>query len=417
MPIHLQLRDALPARAVELREVDATPEAPAVVGRANGCAVEVASLRIAPRHCAIFHSAATGQWVLQGSGTDVGGGTTLNGVALGRSRSGYALSPGDTIALGGEATLTVDRIAPAIPEEVPVDAIDLGVPAPPPARPVRRPRRRRVNWSNVFGFGFGLALLATAVAALLLWKRSLDQRDTAAQPQPVEVAPQLDASTTQDAPALELEDDATTPAEPRGLPRRPADVSREPADQPPPPEPVAVDFAGLSDEIAGVPVDHPLRATQAWADLVLARRGSSLAEQLSASDAFAAQLDDSDAVTALRGQLERWREDDLDAGWWRAIAQRLADEARLGDELVDLQIQSRATGLTSDEIRAISARTKAAREELAAVADDLAETFKYASADVPDLNNPNLIDRLRQRRDPDAFAAWREGRLAEAASR
>ena len=416
MPIHLQLRDALPARVVELREGDATPNAPAIVGRAGGCAVEVASLRVAPRQCAIFHNAATGQWVLQGSGTDAGGGTTLNDVSLGRSRSAYALAAGDVIKLGGEAMLSVEHIAPDEPTLVQAE-VEVTVPKALSARPRRTRRRRRVNWSNVFGFGFGLALLATAVAALVLWKRSLDQREVATLPNevPAEVPPQPQPPETQPTPP-DIDDDPPVNDDPGRLPPRPANAgseSIEPVD-PPTPEPVAVDFAGLSDDLNGVPVDHPLRATQAWADLVLARRNESLADQLSAAAAFVSQLDDSDAADQLRQQVETWRDKDLDAGWWRAIEQHLADDERLSDELIDLQLRSRGSDLTGNEIRQISARTKAAREELAAVADELVETFNYTSADVPDLDNPALLDRLRQRRDADAFAAWRDARLAEA---
>src|SRR5690349_5877198 len=128
MGLQVRVRHALGERLMELP--DRTVEQPILVGRAGGCEVQVPSVSVAPKHCALFRH--DGHWVVQ----DVGGttGTYVNGHPV---SDPAVLQIGDVISIGSEAaapTIEVDPAAAAegrhgwAGDEVHVGAAAVGVP-------------------------------------------------------------------------------------------------------------------------------------------------------------------------------------------------------------------------------------------------------------------------------------------------
>lgn len=107
MPLQVRVRHALGERLMELP--DRTVENPVIVGRASACEVQVPSVSVASKHCALFRH--EGHWVVQ----DIGGttGTYVNGQPVGEP---VFLQVGDVVSIGSEAaapTLEVDPAAAA----------------------------------------------------------------------------------------------------------------------------------------------------------------------------------------------------------------------------------------------------------------------------------------------------------------
>ena len=109
MPLQIRVRHALGERLIELP--DRTVEGPVVVGRSSSSDVQIPSVNVAPRHCALFRH--EGRWAIQ----DLGGttGTFIRGKPV---TGPTPLHVGDVITVGSEATpptIEVDPAAAAIP--------------------------------------------------------------------------------------------------------------------------------------------------------------------------------------------------------------------------------------------------------------------------------------------------------------
>lgn len=104
MGLQVRVRHALGERLVELP--DRTVENPIIVGRAAGSEVQVPSVSVAPKHCALFRH--EGHWVVQ----DIGGttGTYVNGEPV---EQATLLQIGDVITVGTESAAPVIEVDPA----------------------------------------------------------------------------------------------------------------------------------------------------------------------------------------------------------------------------------------------------------------------------------------------------------------
>ena len=108
MPLQVRVRHALGERLMDLP--DRTVESPVVVGRASGCEVQVPSVSVANKHCALFRH--EGHWVVQ----DVGGttGTFVNGEAV---ADPVFLQIGDVVSIGSESSAPTIEVDPAAAAE------------------------------------------------------------------------------------------------------------------------------------------------------------------------------------------------------------------------------------------------------------------------------------------------------------
>src|SRR5580765_2321888 len=108
MPLQIRVRHALGERLMELP--DRTVEGPVVVGRSSSCDVQIPSVNVAPRHCALFRH--EGRWVIQ----DLGGttGTFIKGMPV---TGPTPLHVGDVITVGSEATPPTIEVDPAAAAE------------------------------------------------------------------------------------------------------------------------------------------------------------------------------------------------------------------------------------------------------------------------------------------------------------
>jgi FHA domain len=138
MPLQIRVRHALGERLMELP--DRTVEGPVVVGRSASSDVQIPSVNVAPRHCALFRH--EGRWVVQ----DLGGttGTFMKGKPV---TGPTPLQMGEVITVGSEATPPTIEVDPAAAAEgrtgwageLPASAA-----MPPPAQPRTPSSRQRV---------------------------------------------------------------------------------------------------------------------------------------------------------------------------------------------------------------------------------------------------------------------------------
>ena len=412
MPLTIAITDRLGQRRRVLGERDAAAATPAVVGRERGAAVSVASYDVRPRHCAIWHHADTGRWVLQDGGT--GGGTRLNGVPIDGPRRAYALQPGDRVELGdGEdpPKIAVETIAPPALEVGPplvepaarsaeFDAMPELVEVARQARatPVTT-RRRRSALPAVCGLLALAATLALGGWGLVVLKGQLDRierRAAASRPLPA-------TRPAEPPPAV------TAPAEPPPVPRpSPYEgldvIGDEPFPDPAPAED-PTDPAGIVGEVGGVPVTDPRRATDAWAALAEARRSGDAGRELRAYQQYRESAGD-DALGQAVGE---WLDAAVDELWWDRVAELLDLEFALTDAALDLESQLRRLGddAPPGEARRLGDELRDARRDLTATRYALAETMRYSEIEAPDPYDPRQLARLRERRDPEAFGTWR----------
>jgi hypothetical protein len=138
MPLQIRVRHALGERLMELP--DRTVEGPVVVGRSASSDVQIPSVNVVPRHCALFRH--EGRWVVQ----DLGGttGTFVNGQPV---TGPTPLHVGDVITVGAEATPPTIEVDPAAAAEGRTGwAGELPATAamPPPALPRTPSSRQRM---------------------------------------------------------------------------------------------------------------------------------------------------------------------------------------------------------------------------------------------------------------------------------
>ena len=415
MPLTIAITDRLGERRRVLGERDAAAATPAVVGRERGAAMTVASYDVRPRHCAVWHHAQTGQWVLQDGGTD--GGTRLNGVPVDGPRRAYALQPGDRVELGDgddPPTIAVEAIEPPALEVV----------APPPtvepaarsaefdampelvevARQARaRPRvnrRRRSAFPAVLGLLALAATLALGGWGLVVLKGKLDRierRAAANQPPP--------ATRPAEPPPPVSEPVEPPPPAPRPSPYEGLDVIGDEPFPDPAPADDPTDPAGVVGEVGGVPVTDPRRATDAWAAVAEARRSRDVGRELRAYQ----QYREAAGNDALGRAVGEWLDAAVDTLWWDRVAELLDREFALTDAALDLE--SRLRRLDEDapagEAGRLGEELHDVRRDLMAARYALAETMRYSEIEAPDPNDPRQLARLRERRDSAAYETWR----------
>src|SRR4051794_6100779 len=135
MPLQIRVRHALGERLMDLP--DRTVEGPAIVGRSSACDVQMPSVNVAPRHCALFRH--EGRWAVQ----DLGG--TTGTFIKGKPVTGPTfLHVGDVITVGSESTPPTIEVDPAAAAEGRTGwAGETPAPAVPPMPPSGSPSTRR----------------------------------------------------------------------------------------------------------------------------------------------------------------------------------------------------------------------------------------------------------------------------------
>ena len=390
MPLRLRASHAFGTAHVDLDERPGGR--PHVVGRGRDVEVVVPSLRVRPRHCAFLYDAGSKRWLLQagltGGPFDTAGQTTLNGVPLDGPRQAYALQVGDVVTLGDDPnppTLTVEEVEDAAASAEP-EVVELQPPVAPP-RPIRRRRRRAVPAAAFLVVGLAGAVIGGgAVAAWSMWpERDLEVAVAPPVPTPEPVLVEPRPPVPEESPEAEIE--------------LPADVDLLPPE--PEPAPPAADAAGVSDPVAGLPADDPRRGRDVWRAVVAARDSAELPAKLAA---YGEYLDLPDHLTGpLAGEVRGWLDAELDALWWRRIAELLEAESELTRRAVELE--KRLRQLPPDPA-ALRDDLAGVRRELSTTQFMLGETMAYGPGDVPRLEDAAHLDRLRQDRAERAYAVW-----------
>ncbi len=416
MVLRLKVRHSLGEKTISLSETDAANR-PVVFGRERGVDVVVASMRVAPRHCAIFYHRASGRWVLQDGNTR--GGTSLNGVALPNGRRVWALQLADAFTLGDDptpVTITVDaidrdemnRTTTSQKKSLPAarDASewsgqhDLDGLASA-ARSIAPPAARRSTWPTVI-----LALLIAiivAAGAFSLWWVWLGA-DNQLQP----AASRNERLTLSTQPANDVMGGLSLPP----MPDTESGPMRQPADEPAI-EAEAVDPAGVAGVVAGVAPDHPLRATVEWDAVVRARQSTDRGLRLQAYQQYVALPDT--VIGPLREVVALWLDESLDELWWHRIAELFAEEDELTRAASATELELRGLGANADpaDVASLTEQMNDIRRRLTAVSYALSVTMAYTEALAPDVTDSQAMDRLRSRRDAERFEVWRREVLRE----
>lgn len=404
MVLKLKVRHALGEQTLTFTASQSSE--PKVVGRARGCDVVVPSMRVLPRHCAIFFHEPTRRWLLQDGNTR--GGTSLNGVPLESARRAYALGQADVIALGDDPTpptLVVEEIAEepmpvatATPfaDSTPPQAFEASVEsldalAQAAARRRRLPRRRN-SWGTLVGALLAAGAVAGGTYGLWVWRaqRATAPRTVVVQQEPtiVEVPePSVDASPIVEGPvAVDVvpDPDVPSPAERRAA---------------------STDPAGYEGIVAGLSPGDPLRARPEWEAVVAARRDESVARRLQAYQQF--REVPAELTGPLGDVVGSWIEAELDALWWRRIAALLDEEFVLTDLALETEAELRRLDRSPADAERLRGDLAAARERLESISYMLAETLAYAELEAPDPADAEQLARLRARRDREAYEVWR----------
>ncbi len=406
---------------------------PLVVGASEQADLPLESRRLYQRHCAIFLDEAQKRWVVQDGNT--GGRTRVNGVSLPTSRTLAPLLPGFEITLGdgrGAPRLLVemadlDRPGPLfaaasngvefadderageaffepIPERVEAPVADEPVAVATGSTRLRRVQEKRIARDAPLRAA-AVAAIAASVGGLVGWV----VRDRQSSPAPDALAA-----------VVKVEDPVKVAAVlPPSNPGPPAIVVPLDAD------PLAASLAELAEQefdpagragyVAGVAPSHPARAMPAWRDVVEAERAGDLAEQILACRRYLARPEE--FADPLRKHVADQLEEALDAAWWQRIATLVDREVAALDQALDAELALRSLGPDAppdapDRLRATVDR---ARAEAASASGEL-EIMKYDDPDRPRLADEQQINRLRLRRDAEAYARWREEVVAAVAT-
>ncbi len=391
--LRLELTHPLGQQALDLDEVRDARD-PVVFGSGRTADVAVPSACVTGRHCAIFFNGATRQWVLQDGQTR--GRTLYNDYAIDDARRSFALSAGDAIVLGdgpAPATIRVTAVLPPIERKTPRSTV--------------RPKHRK-RYPVLMAITGLAAIAAFGSGAWWIWNR----RPAVATPTLVADGPTADPGDAARAlaPFPQPEVEANTPA----TQEVPVEATPTPAEPPAPAAPPAVDAAGFSGDIAGLPADHPHRASAAWATVASARQHPQVGERLRAYQEYRALP--IGLAGPLLDEVGGWIDAELDALWWQRIGELLDEERQQMEAALDLEMALRDPDVLADGDRAdrLRAELVAAQQRVRLIALTLSETMGYYEAEAPSTGDAEQLARLRDRRDERLYGIWRREVLEQA---
>ena len=400
MALKLRLRHALGEATYEFNSHQASGQHPVVIGRGPEASIEVASLRVAPRHCALFFH--EGLWVLQDGNSRVG--TRVNGSPLPGSRAVWPLSAGDEITLGDGFSSPSLLIEQADRQPIP-GLTSVATVRRQPRRPPRK-GRGRLTFAPLLLAGLG-SLLVIGAGLLSYWwllPRTMPSRVRATLG---DLAPAVPPTTIRVPDEGESACGTTLPAPaPAVSHSRNAVPSTRPSTRPA----LLADAAGIEGELNGVPAHDSRRQSAAWAEVATAHRQLGPGPRLLAYDRYLAGRPSGDPLHDL---VAEWQEETLDELWWRRIKALLDEELALVDRRVAIEAELRLMPPNEQAARASGLRDeqRRIRERLTAIAADLSDQFGYEAGISPNVGNEEQLDRLRQARNADRYRAWQRAVL------
>lgn len=417
MSLQVRLAHVLGERIYEIPT--RTAENPFIVGRGQGAGLQVPSLAVAMRHCALFTH--KGKWCVQ---TLVPGGTLLNGVPLTQP---VVLKVGDQLTIGNEekpAMLEIDPAGVAAGKKgLPVlDAAEANQPtASPPA--ARQPAALPIATALPMAMAVPMATPIPQPLAIPM-AQPLPEQSAAAQkvksgtgaPQPSRPVRRKKKNSSPIAvticvlitigivggttyfvvmhrpppPVVVMEPEPAPVVRPKTRPAATMQIAVEPT-------PVAVNPQTQPSDATEV---DPHANDPDWPAVQEAHYMDNPAPALLRFDDYEIRNPGKNVEI-----LKQYENDAMDRLWWR----RIAYLCKQRDDLATEVAEDNATAATSGDAaaKATAAEDKADAElRLKGVIRTLTGEMDYTAEGTPDPNNEAELAPLRAARDPARFAQW-----------